>query len=333
MSRLQVRSFEAADIPEAGALLADRHRRHRAALPLLAARYEDVATAAGEVGAAHAIENASGAVALRDGQMVGFLLGAHKPEDVWGPNVWVQAAGQAAADAEVMRDLYAVAATRWVDEGHTAHYVLVPATDADLVRAWFRLGFGQQQCHGLRETPERGVVALASFERRPPAMVAGVTIRPGTRADVPVLVQLDIALPLHQELAPTFSAGRMPTIEQARSEWDSDVDDPAYAIFVAERDGKVIGSAVGCAIERSNSHTGLARPDNAGFLGFAAVFPDARGGGAGRALGEAVLAWAAEAGYASVVTDWRVTNLLSSRAWPALGFREAFLRLHRLIGY
>ena len=138
---------------------------------------------------------------------------------------------------------------------------------------------------------------------------------------------------MHQELAPTFSAGRMPSIEQARSEWDSDVDDPSYTIFVAERDGKVIGSAVGCAIERSNSHTGLARPDNAGFLGFASVFPDARGGGAGRALGEAVLAWAAEGGFASVATDWRVTNLLSSRAWPALGFTEAFLRLHRLIGY
>jgi hypothetical protein len=34
-----------------------------------------------------------------------------------------------------------------------------------------------------------------------------------------------------------------------------------------------------------------------------------------------------------VVTDWRVTNLLSSRTWPRLGFKESFLRLHRLVGY
>jgi hypothetical protein len=34
-----------------------------------------------------------------------------------------------------------------------------------------------------------------------------------------------------------------------------------------------------------------------------------------------------------VVTDWRVTNLLASHAWPALGFAETFLRLDRLIGY
>ena len=34
-----------------------------------------------------------------------------------------------------------------------------------------------------------------------------------------------------------------------------------------------------------------------------------------------------------VVTDWRAPNLLSSRAWPALGFRPTFLRLHRLLGH
>jgi GNAT superfamily N-acetyltransferase len=322
MSRLQVRPFEAEDVPEAAALLAERHRRHRLALPLLAARYEDVDVAAAEVTAASAVENSSGAVALRSGQMVGFLLGAPSPQEVWGPNVWVEAAGQAATDTEVMRDLYAVAATRWVDEGRTAQYVLVPATDVDLLRAWFRLGFGQQQCHGLRE------VAIHR-----PAVVPEVTIRRATREDVPVLVRLDMELPLHQSLAPTFSGGRMPTAEQSRIEWEADVDDPEYATFVAERHGEVIGSAVGCALEKSNRHTGLARPDNAAFLGFAAVLPNARGAGAGRALGEAVLAWAAEGGFASMVTDWRVTNLLSSRAWPALGFAEAFLRLHRTIGY
>ena len=41
---------------------------------------------------------------------------------------------------------------------------------------------------------------------------------------------------------------------------------------------------------------GLARPDSAGFLGFAAVFPEDRGLGAGRALAEAVLDWSRGAG-------------------------------------
>jgi GNAT superfamily N-acetyltransferase len=94
-----------------------------------------------------------------------------------------------------------------------------------------------------------------------------------------------------------------------------------------------VGSAVGCALEVSSSHTGPARPDGAAFLGFAAVQPDARGLGVGRALGEAVSAWALGEGYPSIVTDWRETNLLSSRAWRGLGYRDTFTRLHRLVGH
>jgi ribosomal protein S18 acetylase RimI-like enzyme len=78
-------------------------------------------------------------------------------------------------------------------------------------------------------------------------------------------------------------------------------------------------------------HVGLARPDGAAFLGWAATRPDVRGSGAGVALTEAGFAWARERGYATMVTDWRVTNLLASRFWPARGFRESFLRLYRRI--
>ena len=45
--------------------------------------------------------------------------------------------------------MYAVAAQRWADEGRTAHYALVPATDSVAVDAWFRLGFGHQHTHAL----------------------------------------------------------------------------------------------------------------------------------------------------------------------------------------
>ncbi|MGZ4469994.1 MAG: GNAT family N-acetyltransferase, partial [Nocardioidaceae bacterium] len=89
----------------------------------------------------------------------------------------------------------------------------------------------------------------------------------------------------------------------------------------------------GCALEKSRNHQGPNRPEHAGFLGFAAVLPEACGCGAGRALGEAVLSWSGEAGYRSCATDWRATNLLSSRTWPRLGFRPTFLRLHRVVGY
>ncbi len=81
----------------------------------------------------------------------------------------------------------------------------------------------------------------------------------------------------------------------------------------------------------SSVHSGLARPDGAALLGWAATEPAVRGSGAGLALTEGAFAWARERGHAVMVTDWRVTNLLSSRFWPQRGFRETFLRLYRHI--
>jgi GNAT superfamily N-acetyltransferase len=100
---------------------------------------------------------------------------------------------------------------------------------------------------------------------------------------------------------------------------------------VAVVDGRVVGSAIGCSVTESGLPKGLVRPDEAGHLGFAAVLEDARGSGIGTALGTTILDWAAAEGYRVVVTDWRATNLLSSRTWPKLGFRPTFFRLFRAI--
>jgi GNAT superfamily N-acetyltransferase len=319
--RIEIHPFTADDVPAGGRLLAERQRRHRATEPLLSPRFEDPEIAAQEVAAALARDGSSGAVATRSGETIGYLLGAPKSSPVWGPNVWVESAGLATYEAEVMRDLYAVAATEWMERHLKAQYVIVPTGSPDLLEAWYRLGFGQQQAHAIREP-------LTTVQ--PPEHVI---VRVAERDDIPVLARLDLVLPDHQGLAPTFSAGVTGTYEETLAEWEEDFDDEDFRVLVAEHDGRVVGSAVGCALEKSGSHAGPARPDNAGFLGFAAVLPEARGLGAGRALGEAVLGWCGDAGFDSVVTDWRVTNLLSSRAWTALGWRTTFLRLHRLIGY
>jgi GNAT superfamily N-acetyltransferase len=321
VERLETTDFAASHLDAAAILLAARHRAHRAAEPLLAPRFEEPAAAAAEVAALLEQEGASGAVAFRGTRGVGYLLGTPRGDPTWGPNVWVEAAGHAVEDAEVARDLYARAAARWVEEGRTAHYVIVPATDAPLVDAWFRLGFGQQQVHALREPPAGPAAAL------PP----GVSIRRAARGDVSSLAGLDLVLPEHQGRAPVFSPGASLSLEAARADWEESIEDPAYATFVAEIDGRVVGSAIGCSVELSRAHRGVARPPEAALLGFAAVHPAARGRGVGRALGQRVLEWAAEAGCRAVVTDWRATNLLASRTWPRLGFRPTFLRLFRAI--
>ena len=225
------------------------------------------------------------------------------------------------ADAETVRDLYAAAAQEWADSDHPVHYALVPADDAVLLDAFFRLGFGLQHVHAARVPAPLGRSA------------SGGVIRPAQRADIPALARLERVLPQHQGRSPVFSAGDLPSEAEAVQEWEEGFDDARFATFVAVVGGAVVGSAVGCALELSSAHRGPALLDRAGFLGFAAVLPEARGHGVGRALGEAVVEWSFAQGHRSVATDWRATNLLSSRTWPRLGFEPTFLRLHRIIGY
>lgn len=322
MAYPSIRPFTAADLPAAARLLAERHANHRRTSPLLSPRYEDEATTLAEVSTVWQTEGASGSVAVDGTEVVGYLLGAPKASPVWGPNIWVEAAGMAAGDAETMRDLYGAAASRWFEEGKLAHYALVPTDEGALVDAWFRLGFGAQHAHAVMAPPTEPLVHPD-----------GLVVRQAERRDIDVLAELELALPAHQGLSPVFSAGQVGTLEEARKEWEEDIESEYYASFVAERDGRLIGSAVGCPLEKSSTHVGLARPDHAAILAFAAVFPDARGSGAGQALARAVGSWAASDGFEALVTDWRVTNLLSSRTWPKLGYRQTFLRVHRHLGF
>jgi GNAT superfamily N-acetyltransferase len=318
---LQVVPFAAEHLEPAGRLLAARHAGHRRVTPLLDARFATAAAATAEVAALWAVAGTSGAVAVEDGELAGYLIGAAREDAAWGPNTWVEAAGTATVRPEVSRELYAACAQSWVDAGRTAHYVVVPAHDEALLWVWFGLGFGQQHVHALRQLPAPGGES------------SGAAVRAARPEDVPILALLDLELPRHQARSPVFSAGLAPAVAEAEAEWVETLADARFGCFVAERAGAVVGSAIACPLELSSLHTPLMRPDQAGFLGFAALFAEARGQGLGRALGEAALHWCADNGFRAVATDWRSTNLLSSRAWPRLGFVPSFLRLHRSVGY
>ena len=320
--RIEVRAFDASWLDAAAGILAARHRRHRAASPGLDPAFEDPARARLEIARAWASGAASGAVALRAGAVVGYLVGTPRDAGIWGPNVWVESGGHAVTEPEVARELYRVAAARWMEEGSSRHYLLVPATDAALVDAWLRLGFGYQHVHALRESPEPSFAA---------SLPVGLTVRRAERPDIPALAVLELVLPEHQARSPVFSGLPVPRLEAMRAELEDGFDDPRFATFVAEHEARVVGSAIACSLELSSTNTGLIRPERAGFLGHAAVLPEARGLGAGRALGASAIAWARDAGYPWVAADWRTANLEASRTWPGLGFEATFVRLYRSI--
>jgi GNAT superfamily N-acetyltransferase len=304
---MPIAPFTEDHLDAAAALLAARHEAHRRTFREL--------PAAPDYRAEIAALLERGAIGVfADGA---YVLGRSDPNPRWGPNVWVDAAGHAATDPERLRDLWAAAAEQWRAAGLTAHYALVPASDAALLDAWFRLGFGAQHAHGVTEVAER-------------AWPAGV--REATEDDIEALVEIGPLLSRHHLQSPVFSSVPEQTADEVRTDVLEDFASDGTTNLVYELDGRIVGNFSLCPIELATAHSGLAQPPGAACLAFAVTDPGVRGSGAGVALTDASFAWACEQGYETMVTDWRVTNLLASRFWPQRGFRTTFLRLHRWIG-
>ena len=246
--------------------------------------------ARGQIEAVLGGENASGVAAYRGGSMAGFMIGRSRGEALWGRNAWIDAAGHAAADPEVVRDLYAAAAVRWWELGLTRQYALVPAFDPHVLDAWWRLGFGQQQAMAIRE------VQSHSWPEH---------VRQATTNDLDALVALEPLVDQAHRESPVFSeVYRDDDPETLRGEYIDDLADDAVATLVYEREGRIPGALAVVPIEHSPMHAGLVRPDGQCLLSFAATLPSDRGSGVGLALTEGALAWAGESG---------------TRQWPPTG--------------
>jgi GNAT superfamily N-acetyltransferase len=299
---LEIRPVGDGDSAARGALLAARHAQHRAAVPLLSERGVE--------------PPADGLVAVRDGRPVAYLSGEVRENEFWGAHAWVGLPGHAASEPEALRDLYAAAAPAWVEAGARLHLALVPAVP-ELMDPWLRLGFGLMQAHGIRESG--GAVT-------PPG--EGIVIRFGGRDDLATVVEHHGGvLWRHQAASPVFTGLQPPPAERVLADWMETFDDPGDTLLLAERGGELLAHSL---LYRPSPELGM--PGDAISQAVVVVRPGLRGQGIGRALVERSYAWAREAGYGSIVTDWRVANLEASRFWPARGFQVAYFRMYRMVG-
>jgi GNAT superfamily N-acetyltransferase len=227
---------------------------------------------------------------------------------------WVDLAGHASTDPEVVRDLYEAAAGPWVEAGLSRHMAFVPLL-TDLIDPWFRLSFGASAALAVQETSPRA------------AIDAGVGIRRSTPEDLEPSAAFERLLWQHNARPPSFSGIPTPDLETYLDDWRTTWDEPQYTHFVAERDGRIVGHLL--LYRRPEGD--LRVPPNSIDLANAATDPEVRGDGVGLALFAHAMSWAHEQGFTSMITDWRMTNLLASRFWPARGFRPTFLRLYRSI--
>jgi len=281
---------------EAAGLLRERFARQRAAEPLLP-----------EVDDFEAHLPADGHVATRGGTAVAYLAGA-----VDGDMARWLFAGHAAREPEALRDLFEVQAG---ELGVSRFMLTVPASEPELVDAWFRLAFGCQAVWAVREVEPADKIEF------------GGSIRPATRDDVEAMIDLDLLLFTHQAVTPSFSGLEPTTRDELRTEFEQVWRDDTYIPFVAETDAGIVG-ALGLYRRPEGD---LRVPANNIDLAFAATRDEVRGIGAGRALTAHAFTWAHEHGFHSMTVDWRSVNLLSSRFWPRRGFRPQYLRLYRAV--
>jgi GNAT superfamily N-acetyltransferase len=310
MSLFVFERFSEAHLAGAAAVLQARHARHQAESPLLAP-----ADAQAVLRDHWDKPGRSGLAALREGRVAGFILAEIMTHPLFGHCAWVAHPGHAAEDGELMRDLYAAAADAWVEAGAERHYVLVPAF-AEALAPWYRLGFGHMHVEALRPV---------AFERRPPP--DGVVLRTGTRADLEIAEEIDLEIYHLQARSPSFSRLALDREARRRDWFDINLKEDGLRYLVAEERGRLLGHTI---IFRPEPVLGV--PAAAAYLASTVVLEQERGRGIGVALVSEVLRLAAEAGYSSVFTNWRMTNLSASRFWPTLGFEPVYHRLHRALG-
>ncbi|QRG68478.1 GNAT family N-acetyltransferase [Brevibacillus choshinensis] len=313
-------------IEDAAKLLALRHQKDRLAMPVLPTRFESERDAAQAIHAEWEKAGAQGVAAMEKGSLIGYLFGTRGENPARGRHVWMRMAGHSIAEGQpvdLYRDLYAAAAQLWVDEGYFAHYSLLPAHDAALANEWFRLGFGHEQVHGC--------LSLDAFEEGPARewQVLGAQLRLATPKDRQALSDVSQWIRTYQAQSPIFGVALPEDAQTIRDGYARLGEDPDVDVWIVEKERRILSFQAYFPAEEEPA--AMLVPSNGVELGVAATQPEFRGLGINHALTQHGLAQAKAKGKQYVLTDWRMTNLQSSRYWPRQGFLPIAYRLSRYI--
>ncbi|MFP3390975.1 GNAT family N-acetyltransferase [Brevibacillus sp. SIMBA_040] len=326
MSILKIVTFSTGRLTEAGRLLALCQKRANAAIPALLSQGETEKLAIRVLAGEWEKTGVSGAAALEGDKLVGYVIGQKQENAMRGRHVWISLVGQAIAleqPVELYRDLYAAAAQEWVDEGYFYHCAMVPAGNPDLLQTWFCLGFGHEQVHGL--------LSLKQFQPSASSLrVDGVELRLATPEDREAFADVSPLIRTYQAKSPVFGVALPEDAHKIRDGYSGLVDDPQVDLWIAKKGGEIISFQ---AYFPADPDPITMTPEHCIELGVAGTQPEYRGSGINFALTTRGLAHAKEKGYHYCITDWRMTNLQSSRYWPRQGFVPIVYRLSRLIDH
>ncbi len=242
----------------------------------------------------------------------------------WGRAAWIHSPGCAYTDdfgLEFIRDLYACLGEKWVQAGIFYHAILIPITDETLVHAWFSLSFGIEQIHAL--------LNLESFKPTEHESTTPLEIRRAEEGDRQRLAEISDVIWATRVKAPVWGAMLPEAVGETQEGWAGLVDEDNVTVWLALREEKTVG--VQAYWPAAVSDEDLHIPDRCLHLSVAGTRKAYRSQGINTQLTNHGLIQARQQGYLHCETDWRSTNLLSSRFWPRQGFRPVAYRLVRRI--
>lgn len=320
----QILPFTEDLLPQAGELLAQRHAHDRASFPILPLRFEDPNSAQDVIRASFRRENAGGFAALDQGRLVAYLIGERVIDNLWGRSGWVRSPGCAydpGTGAEIIRDLYAALGAQWVEYGIFTHFAQIPIGDPALVQAWFSLSFGVEQVHALAD--------LDAMKPLFPQLPSGLEIVRAGASDRHDVADMSDVIWRTQVKAPVWGVMMPEAIRETTAGWAGLVDEADVTVWLARQNRQVVGIQGYWPAEATSNDLHFA--ERCLHLSVAGTRAEARGQGINTLLTQHGLAYAHANGYRVCETDWRSTNLLSSRFWPRQGFQPVLYRLARRI--
>ena len=157
--------------------------------------------------------------------------------------------------------------------------------------------------------------------------MTAATIRPAAPADLPAIGRLGALLVrTHHDFDPERFIAATPQTERAYASFlGTQREEPNVVVFVAERDGVVLGYTY--AGVEGHDYMSLRGP--AGVLYDIVVDPAHRGRGIGRMLLDATLAALAARGEPRVVLSTAERNESAQRLFARAGFRRTMIEMTR----
>ena len=310
-------------LPEAGRLLAERHKRNRKDLPLLPPRFEDANTAAKAVEALWNNKLKNGFAAFRDGKMIAYLIGEMTTME-WGRSGYVYLPGYALSEGEnpaVLQDLYAMLGDEWVKKGYFNHYLYISAADRHILDTLFDLGFGKERIGALLDLR---TVQIPEVEDP-----SGVTIRKAGKGDNALVGSLSDVIHNALANAPYWHPTPQEVWDELKEGWLELPDLQEWTVWLAIENDKALGT-VGFTAQEEDDADMLASPKTV-YLSIGATQPEARGRGVSTALTWLGLEESRKDGYEICYTNWISPNLLASRFWPRFGFQDAAYRMAKKV--